>query len=94
MCARLLLLLGLAAATATATGHAASPDDPGARVPEAGYRPITAGTKRYRPLEPLPWGQVNRRVMPKDAQAPEDGTQPAPPEDKAGPGQLTPQQKR
>jgi hypothetical protein len=47
------------------SGHAASPDDPAAAVPANRYSPITLGTKSYRPVEPLPWGDVIRRVMPK-----------------------------
>jgi hypothetical protein len=48
--------------------NAASPDDPGAPAPSAGYRPVTSGTKTYRPVEPLPWGNVNRRVAPQPKQ--------------------------
>ena len=72
---RLVLLLGLLASTGTPPAHAASPDDPGATVPEARYGPITAGTRSYRPVEPLPWGEINRRVMPKDARPPRDDAQ-------------------
>lgn len=59
------------------SGHAAGPDDPMAPVPPSRYGSIMSGTKSYRPVEPLPWGDVIRRVMPKakqpDAeQAPQD----------------------
>jgi len=54
------------------------PADPEASVPPARYSPVTSGTKSHRPVEPLPWGDVNRRVMPKDSQ-------PAPGEGKAAP---------
>jgi len=67
--------------------HAASPDDPGAPAPSARYRPVTSGTKTYRPVEPLPWGDVNRRVAPQPQQAPagkDKGTTP---------GQAGPQHK-
>lgn len=33
-------------------------------VPSSGYRSIGAGLKTYRPVEPLPWGDINRRVAP------------------------------
>ncbi|KAB2914286.1 MAG: hypothetical protein F9K29_15005 [Hyphomicrobiaceae bacterium] len=86
MRARMLLLLGFAVSIETATGHAASPDQPGASVPEARYAPITGGTQSYRPVEPLPWGQVNRRVTPKEVQ-------PVPRDGKAEPGPQTPTQR-
>ncbi len=54
------------------------PADPAAGVPPTRYSPVISGTKSYRPVEPLPWGDVNRRVMPKDAQ-------PAPGEGKTAP---------
>jgi hypothetical protein len=56
-----LLLVPLTAATA----NSASPDDPGAKVPAAQYRSVTSGTRSYRPVVPLPWGDINRRVAPK-----------------------------
>ena len=40
-----------------------TPDAPIA-VPAARYEPIVSGTKSYRPVEPLPWGDINRRVAP------------------------------
>ena len=43
-----------------------APDDP-ARGGPSNYRSITAGTKSYRPVEPLPWGDINRRVAPRGA---------------------------
>jgi len=39
------------------------PDEP-VPVPDARYAPVDAGTKSYRPVEPLPWGGVNQRVAP------------------------------
>jgi hypothetical protein len=42
----------------------ADPADPGMRVPNVRYAPVTSGTKSYRPVEPLPWPDVNRRVAP------------------------------
>ena len=44
----------------------ASPDDP-VRVRPSQYAPIGVGTKSYRPVEPMPWGDVNRRVEPQGA---------------------------
>ena len=48
--------------------HSASPDDPAAPVPSARYQSVISGAKSYRPVEPLPWGDVNRRVAPKEGQ--------------------------
>ena len=45
--------------------HSASPDDPAVRVPSARYRSVISDAKSFRPVEPLPWGDVNRRVAPK-----------------------------
>jgi hypothetical protein len=39
------------------------PDDP-VKVRPLAYEPITKGAKSYRPVEPMPWGDVNRRVAP------------------------------
>ncbi len=44
------------------------PDQPVA-VPYAHYSSVMSGTRSFRPVEPLPWGGVNRRVTP-DQQAP------------------------
>jgi hypothetical protein len=60
--------------------QALDPANPEAGVPPARYSPVISGTKSYRPVEPLPWGDVNRRVMPKDAQP-----SPAPDQGKAAP---------
>ena len=76
MRARLLLMLGLAVAIPSQASFA-GPDDAEASVPRSPYGPVTAGTKSYRPVEPLPWGEVNRRVMPKGKQA-DDGAPAAP----------------
>jgi hypothetical protein len=72
----LATMLGLATSVA-----AAGPDDPGARVPPAGYAPVTAGSKSYRPVEPLPWGDINRRVAPP----PRPPAQAVPPDSKTSP---------
>ena len=65
---------------------AATPDDPGAPAPPARYSPVTSGTKTYRPVEPLPWGDINRRVTPQPKQAPAD-------RDKTMPDQTGPKHK-
>jgi len=63
------------------------PDHPASGGP-SNYRSITAGTKSYRPVEPLPWGDVNRRVAPpgaldsKGGATPKNG-KPAPPQQPA-----------
>jgi hypothetical protein len=31
---------------------------------------VMTGTKAFRPVEPMPWGEVNRRVAPKPPQKP------------------------
>jgi hypothetical protein len=64
MRARPLLILSGFALGVAAAGAAASPDNPRASVPGDPYRSVTSGIKRYRPVEPLPWGDVNRRVTP------------------------------
>jgi hypothetical protein len=46
---------------------ARDPADPAASVPQTRYSGVMSGTKSYRPVEPLPWGDVNRRVAPPDA---------------------------
>ncbi|MFZ1104093.1 MAG: hypothetical protein WAN86_14840 [Hyphomicrobiaceae bacterium] len=75
-----LLLGGLLATALAAGGQAASPDDPGAPVKANRYSPVTSGTKSYRPVQPLPWGDVNRRVAPKQTPKDKQGapTQPQP----------------
>jgi hypothetical protein len=64
------LLGGLLFTGLVAGAQAASPDDPAASVKANRYIPVTSGTKSYRPVEPLPWADVNRRVAPK--QTPKD----------------------
>ena len=59
------------------------PDNPGHAAPNA-YVPIGQGTRSFRPVEPLPWGDVNRRVAPAGAlpQIPPAQPKPMPPEEK------------
>ncbi len=45
---------------------ARDPANPDANSPPVRYSPVISGTKSYRPVEPLPWGDINRRVMPPD----------------------------
>ena len=40
------------------------PDNP-VKVKPLQYKSIGQGNQSYRPIEPLPWGDVNKRVMPK-----------------------------
>jgi hypothetical protein len=61
------LVGGLLVTALVAGAQAANPADPGAPVKANRYKPVTAGTKSYRPVAPLPWGDVNKRVMPKQA---------------------------
>ena len=44
------------------------PSDPWTRVPRGGYQSVTAATKTYRPVAPLPWDELNRRVTPRPKQ--------------------------
>ncbi|MFA5955982.1 hypothetical protein [Hyphomicrobium sp.] len=44
------------------------PDRP-VPVREQSYAPVGAGTKNYEPVEPMPWGDANRRVTPKQPDA-------------------------
>jgi len=46
------------------------PSDSGERVPRPGYQSVTAATKSYRPVDPLPWDELNRRVAPRPKQEP------------------------
>jgi len=47
----------------------AMPDEPIA-VPATRYVPLGAGVKSYRPVEPMPWGDVNQRVAPPQGGSP------------------------
>ncbi len=40
------------------------PSDPNVGVAASSYRPVTRDLGSFRPMDPLPWGEVNRRVMP------------------------------
>lgn len=69
-----ILVMGAALTVALAAhGHAGSelqwphsgpmPDDP-VKIRPHRYESIGAGNKSYRPIEPMPWGDVNTRVAP------------------------------
>ena len=47
--------------------HSGPMPDDAIGVPTSHYVPIGAGTKSYRPIEPMPWGDVNKRVAPPEA---------------------------
>ncbi len=57
-----LLLMAVSISSALAR----DPANPDAGVAPARYSPVISGTKSYRPVEPLPWGDINRRVMPPE----------------------------
>jgi hypothetical protein len=63
------------------------PDDP-ARGGTSSYQSIVAGTKSYRPVEPLPWNDINRGVAPKGALPPKG--EPGPKDGKAPPSDGAP----
>ena len=58
-----LLLITITASAAAAR----DPANPDAVIPPARYSPVLSGSQSFRPVQPLPWGDVNRRVMPSDA---------------------------
>ena len=58
-----LLLMWLTAPAA----FAHDPANPNSGVPPARYSSVLSGSQSFRPVEPLPWGDVNRRVMPPEA---------------------------
>lgn len=41
--------------------------DEAVKVAPQRYRSVTEGTRTFRPVAPLPWGDVNRRVAPAPA---------------------------
>lgn len=42
------------------------PDVPG-HASRFSYEAIDKGTRSFRPVDPMPWGDVNRRVAPQEA---------------------------
>ena len=47
----------------------AMPDEPG-HASRFKYEAINAGTRSYRPVDPMPWGDVNRHVAPAAGTSP------------------------
>lgn len=70
------------------------PDEPG-HSSRYSYEAVNKGTRSYRPVDPMPWGDVNRRVAPPgalppatpDAQPKTPPTQKAPAEPQQQPSQ-------
>ncbi len=56
--------------------HAGPMPDEAIDVPSSTYAPVGQGTKSYRPVEPMPWSEINKRVAPPAEPKP---TQPAAP---------------
>jgi hypothetical protein len=52
-----------------------TPDQP-VKGPPTRYKTVGMGTKSYRPVEPMPWGEVNKRVAPSEPMAPMDSSKP------------------
>ena len=46
------------------------PADPNEEAVTSGYRPVIRDIGSYRPVDPLPWGDVNERVTPIPKPAP------------------------
>lgn len=46
------------------------PSNPWSPSPPVGYVSVTSELQSYRPVDPLPWGDVNKRVMPPAKPAP------------------------
>lgn len=46
--------------------HSGPMPDEAVQVPLSKYAPLAAGTKSFRPVEPMPWGDVNKRVAPPE----------------------------
>jgi hypothetical protein len=66
---------------------ACDPANPDAVIPPARYSPVLSGSQSFRPVQPLPWGEVNRCVMPPEAlkSAPEQGKADPKPKQEPGP---------
>lgn len=47
------------------------PSDPGAGLSTPRYHAVTRELRSYRPVDPLPWGDVNKRVTPIPKPPPE-----------------------
>jgi hypothetical protein len=65
----MLAMLGCslgACSVASSQGQGPHPADPQARVPATSYRAVTSGYESRRPVEPLPWRELNERVAPQE----------------------------
>jgi hypothetical protein len=47
-----------------------NPANPWESAPSVPYRSLTTAIKSYRPVDPLPWDELNRRVAPRPAHEP------------------------
>lgn len=65
--AGLVIALGVAASVVEAS-HRGDPANPRERVPPTRYKSVTRDLQSYRPVEPLTWEELNRRVAPKPGQ--------------------------
>lgn len=54
------------------------PADPRAGKPTVGYKSVTSGVRGYRPVDPLPWGDINKRVSQPEGGAAQTQQQPQP----------------
>ncbi len=61
----IFVVLASSAAAEPPTLGQRDPSNPWQKVPGTIYRPITGDVRSFKPVEPLPWGDVNRRVTPK-----------------------------
>ncbi|MGJ3263492.1 MAG: hypothetical protein ACFE0R_09685 [Salinarimonas sp.] len=60
------LALGLTACATTPPAHLVRAADPAAASAPVRYTAVDAGTVSFRPVQPLDWGAVNRRVAPRE----------------------------
>jgi hypothetical protein len=79
-----LVLVGFAVVAAPAEAHEwllwrralpypyveRDPSNPYAAISALTYSPVTQDLRPYRPVEPLPWGDVNKRVSPNSSSTP------------------------
>jgi hypothetical protein len=63
-----LMVIATLLAITRATGAPPAPDDPSAPVPASTYSPVLKGTKAFKPVEPRPWAETNKRVSPPPKQ--------------------------
>ena len=73
----LLLLLGGWGDRDLDWPYAGAMPDQAVAVPRRHYDSIMSGTRSFRPVEPMPWGNVNRRVAPEEQSTPPADSKPA-----------------